>query len=137
MLNIRTKNNKNEVQCIIRKRWITLFPEEWVRQHFLLLLINQLQISPLRLGVEVSLKYHQLKKRADIVVWDTSASPIWIIECKEENVLLTENVLHQLLIYYSVMPVKYLTITNGKQTITWQHTNLGNWELMNNFPENV
>lgn len=130
MLNIRKNKGKQEVKCLVRNKWLLLTPEEWVRQQFLSYLINTFKISPLRIGVEVLLKVNSINKRADIVVWNKELKPLWIIECKEENVQLSDDVLHQVLTYYSVIKTKYISITNGYEILTWKIVN-GKMENVN------
>ena len=110
---IRTVENKEEIFCVIRKRWFRITPEEWVRQNFLLHLIHDLTYPPSLIAVEKQLQVGELKKRFDIVVYSTSHKPYMIIECKEMNVPLTENVLQQALRYNIPVNAPFVVITNG------------------------
>lgn len=112
-------NTKNEhgIEFIFdafRKRWLTLTPEEWVRQN-ILQYITQIKRYPSSLiAIEKEFFLGELKKRCDIVVYDRNAVPWMIIECKEMNIPLNNKVLEQLLRYHIAIPAKYLVITNGK-----------------------
>lgn len=119
-LKLKEENGKKWINCLIRKRWLILTPEEWVRQHFLLFMINELKVPLLRIGVEVNLKYNQLNKRADIVVFNNHGKAYWIIECKEQSIKLNDDVLQQVLIYNQVLDVKYVSITNGENVLSWE-----------------
>jgi hypothetical protein len=97
----------------VRKRWILLTPEEWVRQNFLQYLILVKKYPASLIAVEKEIKLGDLKKRFDIVVYDRDSKPWMIIECKEMNVGLDKTVLDQVLRYNITLRVPYLVITNG------------------------
>ncbi len=96
-----------------RKRWVTLTPEEWVRQNFLqyLQLVKKYPVS--LIAIEKEIKLGELKKRFDIVVYGKDSKPWMIIECKEMGVPLDKKVLDQVLRYNIILNVPYLVITNG------------------------
>jgi type I site-specific restriction endonuclease len=131
---IKEENGKRYIRCLVRKRWLVLGPEEWVRQHLILHLTNNLKYPILRIGVEVKLNYNQINKRADIVIYNKEGKATWIIECKEQGVNLTNEVMHQVLIYNSILDVKYVSITNGLNTISWERIN-NEFKLIENWPE--
>lgn len=81
-LKIRRSNGKEEVFDGIRRRYVVLTPEEWVRQHFIGYLVNDRKVPASLISVEGSLKYNRLKKRSDIVVHDRQGKPRLIVECK-------------------------------------------------------
>ena len=110
---IKTEGGKETVFCIIRKRWILLTPEEWVRQNFLLYLTETLSYPASLIAVEKQLMLGDVKKRFDIVVYGKDMKPFMIVECKEMNVSLTESVLQQVLRYNINIHAEYLIITNG------------------------
>ena len=97
----------------IRKRWIILTPEEWVRQNFLQYLIQVKKYPASLIAVEKEIQVGELKKRFDIVVYDANAKPWMIIECKEMDVQLNRSVLDQVLRYNITLQVPFLVITNG------------------------
>ncbi len=105
--------NKEFIFDEVRKRWIVLTPEEWVRQNFLQYLIHVKNYPASLTAVEKEIQLGDLKKRFDIVVYDTSTKPFMIIECKEMGTPLTEAVLNQVLRYNISLNVPYLVITNG------------------------
>jgi len=96
----------------IRKRWVSLTPEEWVRQNFLEYITKVLNYPASLIAVEKKLVLGDLMKRFDIVVYKNS-QPFMIIECKEMNVRLTEKVLHQVLRYNTNIQAPFLVVTNG------------------------
>ena len=97
----------------VRKRWILLTPEEWVRQNFLQYLVRVKKYPASLIAVEKEIKLGELKKRFDIVVYDVNTKPWMIIECKEMNVALDKSVLDQVLRYNLSLAVPYLVMTNG------------------------
>jgi hypothetical protein len=107
---------QNEAEFIfdeIRKRWIILTPEEWVRQNFLQYLIHVKNYPASLIAVEKEIHLGELKKRFDIVVYDQSTKPWMVIECKEMHVALDKAVLDQVLRYNIILQVPFLVITNG------------------------
>jgi hypothetical protein len=104
----------------VRKKWVLLTPEEWVRQNFLQYLVQIKRYPASLIAVEKEIKLVDLKKRFDIVVYDASSKPWMIIECKEMNVELNKNVLDQALRYNITMQVPYLVITNGSYCMAFE-----------------
>lgn len=96
-----------------RKKWVSLTPEEWVRQNFLQYLIQVKKYPASLIAVEKEIAVTDTKKRFDIVVYDKNHQPFMIIECKEMNVALDEKTLEQALRYNINLQVKYIIITNG------------------------
>ena len=96
-----------------RKRWVQLTPEEWVRQNFLQYLTQTKKYPASLIAIEKEIKMGELKKRFDILVYDTQTKPWMIVECKEMNVALDKTVLDQVLRYNISLNVPYLVLTNG------------------------
>jgi len=110
---IKKEAEKEFIFDEFRKRWVVLTPEEWVRQNFLQYLTQIKKYPPSLIAIEKEIKLGELKKRFDIVVYDSNTKPWMIIECKEMNVALDKKVLDQVLRYNINMQVPYLVITNG------------------------
>ena len=107
----------------MRKRWVVLTPEEWVRQNFLQYL-TKIKLYPASLiAVEKEIALGELKKRFDIVVYDKNSRPWMIVECKEMNVALDQPVLDQVLRYNIQLQVPFLVITNGTHCFAFQNKN--------------
>ena len=130
-LNLPAYNHKlkkiNDKLCIwdiIRKKYIVLTPEEWVRQHFVHHLINDYQYPKGLIKLESSLNYNQLLKRTDIQVFDRSGSIFMIIECKAPYIELSQAVFAQAAQYNFILKSPYLTIANGMSF----HCVRTNWE---------
>lgn len=117
---IKNNNGKDYIFCIIRKRWLLLTPEEWVRQNFIIYLIDELQFSSTLIAVEKQIIVNEVKKRFDIVVYTKDISPYLLVECKEMNVPLDQTVLFQALHYNSQIQSRYVIITNGSETFAFE-----------------
>lgn len=99
----------------VRKKYVALTPEEWVRQHMLNYLICEKQYTASLLGVEVTVTYNRMKKRGDIVAYDRTGKPILIVECKAPDVKITQNVFDQIAMYNCSFAGKFLVVTNGME----------------------
>ena len=110
---IKNTAGKDFIFDPFRKRWVMLTPEEWVRQNFLQYMAETLHYPASLIAVEKQLLLGDVKKRFDIVVYDKETKPFMIIECKEMNVSLSENVLQQVLRYNTNIQARFLVITNG------------------------
>ena len=104
----------------IRKLWVRLTPEEWVRQNFIHYLIQTKKYPQALIGVEKEIQLGELKKRFDVLVFDKHHQPWMMIECKAMEVELSEEVLQQIIRYNIAVPVRYLVITNGTYTYCYQ-----------------
>ncbi|MEN7546885.1 type I restriction enzyme HsdR N-terminal domain-containing protein [Rapidithrix thailandica] len=111
---VQKRENKLFIQDIIRKKYVRLTPEEWVRQHFIHFLLSANYPKAL-ISVESALTYNKLNKRSDILVYDSSGLPFFLVECKAPNVKLTRDTLQQALVYNSVQQASFVAITNGLQ----------------------
>ena len=100
----------------IRKQWLVLNEEEWVRQNFVQYLIQTLSYPSAFIAIEKEIMLGELRKRFDIVVYDRDAKPWMIVECKEMNVPLGQVTLEQVNRYQMVLSSSYLVITNGTNT---------------------
>ena len=116
---IKIEDNKELIFCIIRKRWFIITPEEWVRQNFLLYLIEILKYPASLIAVEKQLLLGEMKKRFDIVVYKND-SPFMIIECKEMKVPLSQNTLVQVLNYNTNIQALYIVVTNGNYCMAYK-----------------
>lgn len=110
---IKKATGKEFIFDVVRKRWVILTPEEWVRQNFLQYLIVIKNYPAALIAVEKTIELGDVKKRFDIVLYDNHHQPWMIIECKEMSVALDRKVLDQVLTYNIPLQVSYLVITNG------------------------
>ena len=117
MMRTRVQNNKEQIFCDWRHRWVRLTPEEWVRQQLLHRLVEQFGYPASLIAVEVAIAVGDAKKRCDAIVYTTAMQPLMLIECKAETVPLTQKTLDQAVIYNRRLNVPYLLLHNGPQTI--------------------
>lgn len=110
---LRKENGQVFILDIIRKKYLVLTPEEWVRQHFVHFLISSLQYPRPLIKIEGGLRFNELKKRSDIVVFNREGAPWMVIECKAPDQKLSDRTLHQASVYNQTLKAKYLTVTNG------------------------
>lgn len=110
---IKHENNKAHVFDEIRKKWILLTPEEWVRQHLLNHLITTKNVPASLISVEKEINLNNTRKRYDIVVYNKTLNPVLLIECKAPDIPITEITLEQTMRYNLILGVRYLLITNG------------------------
>ena len=113
----RLQNNKEQIFCEWRHRWVRLTPEEWVRQQLLHRLVTQLGYPASLIAVEAFITVGEAKKRCDAIVYSNTMQPLMLIECKAETVPLTQKTLDQALTYNRRLNVPYLLLNNGPQTI--------------------
>ncbi len=111
--NIKESAGKTVIFDIIRRKFIVLTPEEWVRQHFVNYLINYLGYARPLIGVEQGMKYNSLSKRTDIVVYDRVGRPLVLVECKAPGYRLKQKVMEQALMYNKTLKAGYIIVTNG------------------------
>jgi len=102
---------------IIRRKYVALTPEEWVRQHIIHYLVEEKEVPRSLIAVEKLLKVNQLNRRTDVVVYNNSLKPVLLAECKSHLVKITQEVFDQAARYNLSLDVKYFILTNGIQTI--------------------
>ena len=131
----RTKQEgeKQYIYDNIRKQWMLLTNEEWVRQNFIVYMIQQCGYPNTMIAIEKEIALYDRKKRFDIVVYNREHKPWMMIECKSADVELSELVLQQLLRYNISLPVDYMIITNGHNTIGWKKE-AGKLDLIKEMP---
>ncbi len=130
---IKTTAGKELIFDEVRKRWILLTPEEWVRQNFLQYLIVIKKYPAAFIAVEKAIDLGDVKKRFDIVLYDNNHQPWMIIECKEMSVALDRKVLDQVLRYNIPLQVPYLVITNGSYCYAFEIAD-GKMKAIDNLP---
>lgn len=97
----------------IRKKYVKLTPEEWVRQHFVQFLIQERGVPRSLVAIEMAFTYQGMARRADIVVHDRTARPLLMAECKAPDIEITQAAFDQVARYNKVVQARYLVVTNG------------------------
>ncbi|MEI6866689.1 type I restriction enzyme HsdR N-terminal domain-containing protein [Flavicella sp.] len=110
---IKNSENKRLIFDNLRKKYIVLTPEEWVRQHYVSYLINEKKYPESIIAIEKQLTINGLKKRTDILIFNKNGLPDIIVECKAPSVKITQSTFDQIARYNLKLNAKYLVVTNG------------------------
>ena len=113
--NFRFKNSENKAVIFdeIRKKFIFLTPEEWVRQHVIQFLLQEKKYPKSLLNVEKTLKINGLTKRYDIVIYQPNGSIFLLVECKSPQIKISQNTFNQIARYNLTLKAQFLMVTNG------------------------
>jgi hypothetical protein len=116
------EKDKEEIWDELRKQWVRLTPEEWVRQNFIQYLLVVKNYPASYIAVERKLRLGELTKRFDLLVFDKAALPWMLVECKALEEKLDHRVLWQVLRYNMATSVRYIVITNGGECYAFVRT---------------
>jgi hypothetical protein len=117
---IKKENEQPYLFDAIRKIWLLLTEEEWVRQNFIQYLVTELKYPSTLIAIEKEIELNGMKKRFDVLVYNQDHQPWMLIECKAPQIQLNDAALEQVLRYHMSVPVCYLIITNGEKTFGWE-----------------
>ena len=136
---IRIRNGRDgrpEVLDTLRRRFVALTPEEWVRQHFVNFLVRHKGYPAALMANEVELHAGEKRLRCDTVLFDSGRRPRMIIEYKAESVPITDRVLTQVATYNMLLHVDYMMVSNGNTHVclAYDHGN-GKWTYLQDIPE--
>ena len=112
-LELKSSENKTLIFDIVRKKYVILTPEEWVRQHVVHFLLKEKNYPISLIAVEKQIKINKRVKRTDIVVYNKQGTPELLIECKAPNVKITQTTFDQIARYNLSANSNYLMVTNG------------------------
>jgi hypothetical protein len=110
---ISSSDGKEMILDPIRRKYVKLTPEEWVRQNFVQYLINEGKYPHGLIGIEVLSGYNKMKKRVDILIHNRAGQPVMIVECKAPEVKIDDKVFDQIVCYNMGFKVPYIVVTNG------------------------
>ena len=110
---ITVRDGKNAIWDVIRRKYVALTPEEWVRQHFVHFLIDHKGYPAFLLANEVALTLNGTSRRCDTVLYDRNLAPRMIVEYKAPHIPITQKVFDQISRYNLVFRVDYLIVSNG------------------------
>lgn len=135
-IEVKSINSKNYIFDLIRKKHLVLTPEEWVRQNLVSYFINDLHYPKGLIKTESSLKYNNLKKRSDILIYNNDMTHYMIVECKSYKMKLNKSHLNQSAMYNKIYRSRYLMVSNGMEHIVCEY----DWEnetfkFLNSIPE--
>ncbi|HEX5025429.1 MAG TPA: type I restriction enzyme HsdR N-terminal domain-containing protein [Agriterribacter sp.] len=126
---IKTEKGKEYIFDEIRKQWVSLTPEEWVRQNFLQYLVQVKKFPASLIAIEKEIRLGELTKRCDIVIYNKNAEPLLITECKAMEVKIDSGAAEQIIRYNMSLPVQYLVITNGRYCFAFERTGTDFFDL--------
>lgn len=112
-INVKKIGGKISILDPLRRKFVALTPEEWVRQHFVNFLLREKGYPAALIANEIQIDLNKMKKRCDSVVYNRDLSPLMIIEYKAPDVDITQQVFDQIVRYNIVLKVKYLIVSNG------------------------
>lgn len=131
---VRVHDGQRQIFDILRKKYVCLTPEEWVRQHVIHFLINEKGYSPSLMAVERAFTLNGLVRRFDLVCFDRSGDIFMVVECKNSRVKLSNEVFDQVFCYNTELRASYVAVTNGLEVIAGRFGERGA-EIMDTFPE--
>ncbi|GAB3991163.1 type I restriction enzyme HsdR N-terminal domain-containing protein [Spirosoma daeguense] len=133
----KTKHVEGKVYIFdsLRRKYVRLSPEEWVRQHIVNLLLTHYAYPKALIRTEGGLTLNQTQKRTDVVVFDRQGQPFLIVECKAPHITLAQNVFDQIARYNHIHRAPYLVVSNGllHYCCSVNHTT-AEIEFMDDFP---
>lgn len=129
----RRSGDRTEVWCDVRRCWLVLTPEEWVRRHLVAYLVAACGAEPLRIVEEYPVPLNGQPQRADVVVVDRAGHPLLLAECKAPSVAVGPATLDQAVRYNSVLGARYVVLTNGLTHYCYEMTE-GRCEPLAGFP---
>ncbi|MEI6695585.1 MAG: type I restriction enzyme HsdR N-terminal domain-containing protein [Bacteroidota bacterium] len=133
---IRNGLKTEEIFDVIRRKYVTLTEEEWVRQHCIAYLINEKKCPVSLMAVEKGLSVNGLRKRTDILIFTKDGIPKLIVECKAPSVNITNEVFDQIARYNMTLKVNYLMVTNGIQHYCcWIDHENATYQFLDEIPE--
>ncbi|MCK8623680.1 type I restriction enzyme HsdR N-terminal domain-containing protein [Prevotella sp. E13-27] len=112
---LREQNGRQQIFDVLRRRYVALTPEEWVRQHFVHYLIEHKGYPKGLLANEVNLRVGEKHLRCDTVLYDKALHPKIIVEYKAPEIAITQKVFNQITVYNMLLHVDYLIVSNGMQ----------------------
>ena len=110
---LKKEGQKRFIFDLIRKKYIQLTSEEWVRQNCIRFLIEEKKISRFSIAIEKEIEFNGLKKRFDIVSYNSQGKINLLVECKAPGIYISQKTFDQILIYNKILKSKYLMVTNG------------------------
>ena len=132
---LKKEGQKRFIFDLIRKKYVQLSSEEWVRQNCIRFLIEEKRISKFSIAIEKEIEFNGIKKRFDIVSYSSEGKINLLVECKAPNIEINQKTFDQILIYNKILKSKYLMVTNGINHYYCKiDENKNNIKFLANFP---
>lgn len=133
---VKSKDGRNYIFDAIRKKYIVLSPEEWVRQNFIQYLIKEKGYPAPLITVEQQFSFNRMQKRTDILVYNKMGDPVVLVECKAPSIPISNSVFDQIGLYNLAHHVPWLIVTNGKKHYCCRYFEEGgNYEFTDFIPD--
>ncbi|MEO9964431.1 MAG: type I restriction enzyme HsdR N-terminal domain-containing protein [Reichenbachiella sp.] len=132
---VKESDHGTDIWDEFRKKYVALTPEEWVRQHFLKFLSENLGYPKSLLKSEFEIKYNRMRKRPDIVAYSNQGQPLLVVECKAPEVSISNETFSQATVYNQVLKAKFVVITNGLQHFCCEQSiETGTFQFLEKIP---
>lgn len=132
---MRHTSDGRQVWDVVRRKWVRLTPEEWVRQQLVHYLIVDKKFPAQLIAVERGLSYNGLLKRFDLLAYDRAGQPLLLAECKAPEVSLDTDTLHQIAVYNSRFGARHLLVTNGHTLALFTYDSQAGFQSQTLLPE--
>lgn len=135
-INLRATKDKERVMVFdnIRRMYVVLTPEEWVRRHLVEFLVTHCNAPRLSIVEEYPVNINSTAQRADVVVMDNSAHPLALVECKAPDIKIDSSVFEQATRYNAVVQARYVILTNGMEHYCYEFADSA-YRPINAFPK--
>ena len=132
---LKKEGQKRFIFDLIRKKYVQLSSEEWVRQNCIRFLIEEKRLSKFSIAIEKEIEFNGIKKRFDIVSYSSEGKINLLVECKAPNIEINQKTFDQILIYNKILKSKYLMVTNGINHYYCKiNEDMNNIKFLSNFP---
>jgi len=133
---LKSEGGRNLIFDEIRRRYVALTPEEWVRQNFVMYLTTEKSYPPALIALEKQFKYNGMLKRSDILVYNRRGEPVLMVECKAPGVKVNQEVFNQIALYNLKFNVPYLAVTSGiKHYCCRYRGDMKSYEFLKEIPD--
>ena len=129
---IEEREGEKYIWDSLRRKWLLLTPEEWVRQHTIAWLVSYKGIPELRISQEYPVNINGQHQRADVVVINESAKPHILVECKAPEIEINNEVVMQATRYNAIVGAQYILLTNGKTLYCYEYAD-GKYRAVKKF----
>lgn len=117
---LKESGGKTLIYDVIRRKWLVLTPEEWVRQHLLHFLHTHRQFPLSLMSIERGTRYNKLQKRTDICVFSQEGAPLLLVECKAPHIPISNHTVQQAAVYNQTLKAPFLMVSNGVHHFCWR-----------------
>lgn len=130
---IKHEGGREQIFDALRRKFLVLTPEEWVRQHVIRYLIEEKGYPPLLIAIEKSITINGLKRRCDIICYNSKKEVLLVVECKAPEVNITQETFDQVVKYHLSIKSKFIMISNGRNHY-FCSTDNSNYSFIKNLP---